>query len=92
MQQNPVVVTDFATGEGHGRREERPCLNTQVDPSEGPSVRVRRGGGCRYLEHHGWEEMGTTSFPPSLHLRWAVPPVQLCKDKLKMLNKSIIYV
>lgn len=34
----------------------------------------------------GWEEMGTAGFPPSLHLRWAVPPVQLCEDKLKMLN------
>lgn len=53
MQQNPVVATDFATGEGHGRREEGPCLNTQGDSSEGPSVRVRGRGGCRYLEHGG---------------------------------------
>lgn len=53
MQQNPVVVTDFAAGEEHGRREEGLCLNTQVDSSEVPSVRVRGRGGCRYLEHQG---------------------------------------
>lgn len=40
----------------------------------------------------GWEEVSMTSFPPSLHLHRAVCPVQACKDKLKMLNKSITYV
>lgn len=40
MQQNPVLVTDFATGKGHGRREEGPCPNAQDDPSEGRRMLV----------------------------------------------------
>lgn len=40
----------------------------------------------------GWEEMGTTSFLPSLPLRWAAPPVWLCKDKLRMLNLSHLHL
>lgn len=94
MQQNPVIEMDFATGEGHGRRKEGPFLNTQADPSKGLQC-VHTGR--RMLvsitpRTDGWEEMGTTSFPLSLHLHRAVCPVQPCKDKLKMLNKSITYV
>lgn len=94
MQENPVTETDFATEEGHGRREERPCLNTQVDPTEGLQCvsTGRRMLVSRTPRTDGWEEMGTTSFPPSLHLHWAVCPVQPRKDKQKMLNKSITHV
>lgn len=70
-------------------------MNTQVDPSEGPSSACPQGRRMpvpRTPGTDGWEEMGTTSFPAPLHLRWAVPPVQLCKDKLKTLNKSITYI
>lgn len=40
----------------------------------------------------GWEELGPTSLPPSLHWHWAVCPVQPCKDKQMMLSKSITHV
>jgi len=44
MQQNPVVVMDLPQERGMDG-EKGPFLNAQVDPSEGPSVRVCSGGG-----------------------------------------------